>query len=121
MTPGNQKKPLTGQRRAAGSMRVSRAGQGAVLLENGNALVAGGATSTGVTATTSFTIPPGDLYGNPQHERCARALAIDPPAERRLLLTRLAGGDSCVAVCRFQLAVAFAVNLALTPVSTPSA
>jgi hypothetical protein len=66
-------------------MTVARAGQGAVLFDNGEVLVAGGASSTGVTATAEFYNPPhGDVYGNLQHERCARDLAIDPPSRPAL-------------------------------------
>jgi len=41
----------------AGSMTVARAGRGSVLLENGEVLVAGGASSTGVTATAELYDP----------------------------------------------------------------
>jgi len=40
-----------------GSMTVARAGQGSVLLENREVLVAGGASSTGVTATAELYNP----------------------------------------------------------------
>jgi hypothetical protein len=54
-------------------MTVARAGQGAVLFDNGEVLVAGGASSMGVTATAEFYNPlHGDVYGtcsmNDAHE-----------------------------------------------------
>jgi hypothetical protein len=64
-------------------MTVARAGQRSVLLENGEVLVARGASSTGVTATAELYNPSTEhVYGNRQHERCARALESQP-AEMR--------------------------------------
>jgi hypothetical protein len=80
-------------------MTVARAGQGAVLLENGEVLVAGAASSTGVTATAELYNPSTATFTATRRMNDARELSqLTLLRCGASLLTRLAGGDSGVAV-----------------------